>query len=111
MWPLFEQVRDRKARQAASSLRQPMLHSAYSEAPQWTPTRLIRIVIITFLSGVIAGMVLLTRVSHFNMRKHCVIFMLNLDWGSTCRYCVGLPAFDGFCMGSTLQSNEYVMSL
>ena len=53
-------MRDRKARQAASSLRQPMLHSAYSEAPQWTPARLIRIVIITFLSGVIAGMVPLT---------------------------------------------------
>ncbi len=61
MWPPFGQVRGRKARQAASSLRQPMLHSAYSEAPRWTPARLIRIVIITFLSGVIAGRVLLTQ--------------------------------------------------
>ena len=49
------QVRDRKARQARSSVRQPMLPSAYSEQPQWTPSRLIRTVVITLISGVVAG--------------------------------------------------------
>ena len=36
-----------------------MLHSAYSEQPQWTPSRLIRTVVITLISGVVAGAVLM----------------------------------------------------
>ena len=49
------QVRNRKARQATSSLKQPMLQSAYSEPPSWTLTRLVRSAIITLVSGIIAG--------------------------------------------------------
>ena len=49
------QVRNRKARQATSSLKQPMLQSAYSEPPSWTLTRLVRSAVITLVSGIIAG--------------------------------------------------------
>ena len=49
------QVRNRKARQATSSLKQPMLQSAYSEPPSWTLTRLVRSAVITLISGIIAG--------------------------------------------------------
>ncbi len=49
------QVRNRKARQAVSSLKQPMLQSAYSEPPAWTLPRLVRSAVITLLSGIIAG--------------------------------------------------------
>ena len=51
------QVRDRKARQARSSARQPMLQGAYPEPLQWTPARLTRTVLITLISGVVAGVV------------------------------------------------------
>ncbi|CAK0779361.1 hypothetical protein CVIRNUC_004754 [Coccomyxa viridis] len=49
-------VRNRKARQATSSLKQPMLQSAYSEPPSWTLTRLVRSAVITLVSGIIAGL-------------------------------------------------------
>ena len=86
MCPHFGQVRERKARQAASSLMQPMLHSAYSEAPQWTPARLTRIVIITFLSGVIAGMVLLAHFNGFKPAQRSALssYLLSIG-GSACR--------------------------
>ncbi|CAL5218926.1 g672 [Coccomyxa viridis] len=49
-------VRNRKARQAVSSLKQPMLQSAYSEPPVWTLPKLIRSAVITLVSGAIAGL-------------------------------------------------------
>lgn len=49
------QVRNRKARQAVSSLKQPMLQSAYSEPPVWTLPKLVRSAVITLVSGAIAG--------------------------------------------------------
>lgn len=51
------QVWSRKARQARSSARQPMLQSAYSEPLRWTAARLTRTVLITLISGVVAGVV------------------------------------------------------
>ncbi len=54
LW-VVAQVRNRKARQAVSSLKQPMLQSAYSEPPVWTLPKLIRSAVITLVSGAIAG--------------------------------------------------------
>ena len=112
MCPACAQVRDRKARQAASSLRQPMLHSAYSEPPQWTPARLTRIVIITFLSGVIAGMALLTRSHASKSAQHIALLSyLMSSGGSACRHHRSMPTFDDGCTGVAQQNDEDVMSL
>ena len=54
MW-VVNQVRNRKTRQAVSSLKQPMLQSAYSEPPVWTLPKLVRSAVITLVSGAIAG--------------------------------------------------------
>ena len=70
------QVRNRKARQASSSLKQPMLQSAYSEPPLWTLTRLIRTAIITLVSGAIAGVALLPQ------------FIENRDDAAKCGACL-----------------------
>ena len=54
LW-VVAQVRNRKARQAVSSLKQPMLQSAYAEPPVWTLPKLLRSAVITLVSGAIAG--------------------------------------------------------